>query len=98
MTVKLQDGYKKKTLQYMWILNINDEWKKNWSKLLRHENFSVSIGWASIKYQSSRVQATIEKSGNFSIDWKLHSIDRNSGKLDFLKNSRSFMQKTLKPN
>ena len=32
----------------------------------------------------------------FSIDWTNFSTDRNFGKLDFLKNSRNFVQKTLK--
>ena len=33
----------------------------------------------------------------FSIDRKTHSIDQKSRKMKFLKNRRSFMQKTLKP-
>ena len=36
-------------------------------KTLKTENFSVSISRALIKYQSSQVEARIEKSGNFRL-------------------------------
>ena len=46
------------TMQCMWILNIDDAWKKNrLVKYLEIENFSVSIGQASIEYQSSYVES-----------------------------------------
>ena len=34
-------------------------------KYLKTENFSVSIGRASIEYQSSQAEARLQKSGNF---------------------------------
>ena len=36
-------------------------------KYLKTENFSVSIGQASIEYQSSQVEARLEKSGIFRL-------------------------------
>ena len=44
MTAKLQDGYKK-SMQCMWILNINDAKKKKnrLVKYLKTKNFSISI-------------------------------------------------------
>ena len=36
-------------------------------KTLKTENFSVSISRVLIKYQSSQVEARIEKSGNFQL-------------------------------
>ena len=52
-----------KTMQCMWILNIN---KKNRPvKYLKTENFSISIGRASIEYQLSQAEAKIEKSRIF---------------------------------
>ena len=57
-----------KTMKCMWILNINDAWKKNrLVKCLKTEIFSVSIGRASIGCQSSKVEARLEKFGNFQL-------------------------------
>ena len=39
--------------------------KKNLVKNLKTENFFVSIGWASIEYQSSQAEARLEKLGIF---------------------------------
>ena len=41
--------------------------KKKMVKTLKTENFSISISRALIKYQSSQVEARIEKSGNFRL-------------------------------
>ena len=41
----------------MWILNINDAWKKKLVKNLETENILVSIGRVSIEYQSSQVKS-----------------------------------------
>ena len=41
--------------------------KKKKVKTLKTENFSVSISRVLIKYQSSQVEARIEKSGNFQL-------------------------------
>ena len=41
--------------------------KKNLVKNLETNNFSVSIGQASIEYQSSQAEARLEKSGNFRL-------------------------------
>ena len=56
MIAKLQVGYKK-SMQCMWILNINDAWKKKLVKNLETENILVSIGRVSIEYQSSQVKS-----------------------------------------
>ena len=50
-----------KTMQCMWILNINDakKKKKRLVKYLKTEIFSVSIGRVLIEYQSSQVEARI---------------------------------------
>ena len=49
-----------KTMQCMWILNINDTWKNRLVKYLKTENFSVLIDQASIKYQSSQADSNIK--------------------------------------
>ena len=41
--------------------------KKNFVKNLKTKKFSVSIGRASIEYQSSQVEARLEESGNFRL-------------------------------
>ena len=41
--------------------------KKKKVKTLKTENFSISISRALIKYQSSQVEARIEKFGNFRL-------------------------------
>ena len=48
-------------------VNPKHKWcKKNrLVKCLKNENFSVSIGQASIEYQSSQAEARLEKSGIF---------------------------------
>ena len=48
-----------KTMQCMWILNINDKKKKKnrLVKYLKTKNFSVSIGQETIDYQSSQVDS-----------------------------------------
>ena len=74
MTAKLQDGYRK-TMQCMWILNINDAWKKKLGQTLRN--------WKFFSCDRSRIDQT-------SIDRKIGSIDRKSGKIRFLKNKTSF--------
>ena len=59
-----------KTMQCMWILNINDAKKKKKNRLvnyLKTKKFSVSIGRALIEYQLSQVEARLEKSGIFQL-------------------------------
>ena len=75
-----------KTMQCMWILNINDAKKNRLVKYLKIENFSVSIDRASIEYQLSQVEAKLEKSKNF--DWLKITLDRSKiwKKTKFLKN------------
>ena len=41
--------------------------EKNLVKYLKTEKFLVSISRASIEYQSSQVEARLEKSGNFPL-------------------------------
>ena len=41
--------------------------KKNFVKNLKTKKISVSIGQASIEYQSSQVEARLEKSENFRL-------------------------------
>ena len=64
-----------KTMQYMWILNINDakKKKKRLVKYLKTEIFSVSIGRVSIEYQSSQAEARIEKCGIF---WSIENLEK----------------------
>ena len=47
-----------KTMQCIWILNINDAWKNRLVKYLKTENFSVSIGQetGSIDQKSGKVK------------------------------------------
>ena len=67
-----------KTMLCMWILNINDAWKKICQNL-KTENFSISIGRASIEYQSSQAKSRLEKSGNFrfieNYTWKIEILE-----------------------
>ena len=74
MTVKLQDGYKNNAMH----ANPKHKWcKKNrLVKYLKIENFSVSIGRASIEYQSSQAEARLEKSEIFW-DWSKITLDRS---------------------
>ena len=54
-------------------------------KYLKTENFSISIGRASIEYQSSQVEARLEKTGIF---WLIENHTRsieNLEKPNFLK-------------
>ena len=75
---------KKKKMQCMWILNINDAWKKL-VKYLKTENFPISIDRISIE---SGKESWLKIKG-FSINRKTHSINQNSGNLNFfLKNCR----------
>ena len=70
-----------KTMQCMWILNINDAKKKKnrLVKYLKIENFSVSIGRALIEYQLSQVEARLEKSGIF---WLIENHTRSIENLE----------------
>ena len=72
-----------KTMQCMWILNINDAWKKKIGQKLRNWKFSNFD-------QSSIDRIPIEpgweewlKIKGFLIGWKTHSIDWNSGNFNF---------------
>ena len=56
-----------KTMQCMWIININFEKKNRLVKYLKTKNFSVSIGRALIEYQLSQAEARLEKSGVFRL-------------------------------
>ena len=59
--------------------------EKNLVKYLKTENFSVLIGRALIEYQSSQVDSN--QNFNHYFDCRaIGSIDRNSGKIKFLKN------------
>ena len=81
-----------KIMQCMWILKINDAWKKFGQKLRNWKFFSFdrsSIDQKPIKL--GREQWL--KIKGFSICRKTHSINQNSGKLDFLKNCRSLYKK-----
>ena len=89
MTEKLQDGYKKKkkkTVQCMWILNTNDAWKKQFGQKHRNWNFCScdrsKIDQTSIELGRLKPKILIA----ILIDRKISSIDRNSGKIKFLKN------------
>ena len=70
-----------KTMQCMWILNINDAKKNRLVKYLKIENFSVSIDRASIEYQLSQVEAKLEKSKNFRLienyTWSIENMEKN---------------------
>ena len=70
-----------KTMQCMWILNINDAWKKkNLVKNLKIENFLVLIDRALIEYQSSQPEARLEKSGIFRLienhTWSIENLEK----------------------
>ena len=56
MTAKLQDECKK-SMQCMWILNINDAWKIFLIKNIEIENFPVAIDRELIKHQSSQADS-----------------------------------------
>ena len=83
-------------MQCMWILNINDAWKKNLVKNLKIENFSILISWASIEYQSSQTEARLEKSGNFQLI-ENHTQSIEILKTKFFEKLQKIMQKLLKP-
>ena len=71
--------------------------EKIFGQKLRNWKFS-SFDWLSIdRIPIEPGRKSWLKIKGFSIGRKTHSIDRNSRKLDLLKNSRSFMQKTLNP-
>ena len=54
--------------------------------------------WSSANQGSIKPSRTkFKKFKEFSISRKTHSIDRNFGKIEFLKNSKIFIHKTLKP-
>ena len=69
-----------KTMQCMWILNINDAWKNRLVKYLKTENFSVSIDRTSIEYQSSQAEARLENFGNFWL------IENHTRSIEILEN------------
>ena len=54
-------------------------------KYLKTENFSVSIGRASIEYQSSHAKARLEKSRNFRLIENHTWLIENLEKPNFLK-------------
>ena len=69
-----------KTMQCIWILNINDAWKNRLVKYLKTENFSVSIGRALIEYQSSQAEARLENFGIFQLiennTWSIENLEK----------------------
>ena len=84
MTTKLQDGYKNNAMH----VNPKHKWcmKKNFGQ--KHRN------WKFFNCDWSRIDWTLIELGKLkpkiliaiSIDWKIGSIDRKSGKIRFLKN------------
>ena len=54
-------------------------------KYLKTENFLVSIGWASIEYQSSQAEARLEKSRIFRLIENHTWLIENLEKPNFLK-------------
>ena len=69
-----------KTMQCIWILNINYAKKKyRLVKYLKTEKFSVSIDQASIEYQSSQEEARLEKTGIF---WLIENHTRSIENLE----------------
>ena len=85
MTAKLQDGYKK-SMQCMWILNINDAWKKKFGQRLGNWKFFI--------FNRSSIDRLLIETGRFkqknliaiSIGRETGLIDQKSGKIKFLKN------------
>ena len=85
MTAKLQDGYKK-SMQCMWILNINDAWKKKFGQRLGNWKFFI--------FNRSSIDRLLIEPGRFkqknliaiSIGRETGLIDQKSGKIKFLKN------------
>ena len=71
----------------MWILNINDAWKKFGQKLRNWKFFSFDRSSIDQKPIKSGREQWLKIKG-FSIGRKTHSINRNSGKLNFLENCR----------
>ena len=54
--------------------------EKNLDKNLETKNFSISIGRASIEYQSSQAEARLEKSRNFRL------IENHTQSIEILEN------------
>ena len=59
-------------------------------KTLKTENFSISISRALIKFQSSQVEARIEKSGNFRlIENQIRSIESFKNQIRLIEHKSS---------
>ena len=61
-------------------------------KYLKTENFSVSIGRASIEYQSSQAEARLEKSGIFWLIKNHNQSIENLAKPKFLKIEQFYVE------
>ena len=91
-----------KTMQYMWILNINDAKKKRLVKYLKTENFSVLIDRASIEYQLSQAKSNqkfyrnFDRSSNrfdWSKIWKTQNFEKQCILMQKLLKTQCFMNK-----
>ena len=84
-----------KTMQCMWILNINDAWKNRLVRYLKTENFLVSISRALIEYQSSQADSNQKFYRNF--DCSRDRFNRSKiWKNSIFKKQSILMQKLLK--
>ena len=78
-----------KTMQCMWILNINDAWKK-FGQILNNWKFLVLIDRKPIESADSNQKFLIA----ILIDRETDSIDQKSRKKDIFEKQSNFMQKT----
>ena len=77
-----------KTMQCMWILNINDAWKKIWS----NQNFNRNFDWLKIRFDRSKIwknQIFEKQSILMQKLLKAHCFKKNAWVWDkkFLKNT-----------